>query len=306
MEKPVLVVLAAGLGSRYGGNKQIDPVGNHGQLIIDYSIYDARKAGFETVVFIINHRIKDVFEEAIGRRLSKVMNVRYAYQEMEDLPKGYKVPEGRSKPWGTSHAVLSAKNVIDGPFAIINADDYYGPHAFELVYNYLVQNAMEEDSTKNCMVSYLVKNTVTINGSVTRGVCHDKDGFLADIKETSNIQIKDNKIVTIADDGHSYITLDDNTLVSMNLWGFTKSFMKEIENGFPPFLDQTLKTNPLKGEYFLPITVDNLVKNKRGSVEILVSDDRWFGVTYKEDKPGVVSSIKAKTEAGQYPDNLWE
>ena len=288
MKKPVLAVMAAGMGSRYGGLKQIDPVGGHGQLIIDYSIFDARRAGFETVVFIIKHEIEASFKQAIGNRLSKVMDVRYAYQQLDDLPDGYTVPAGREKPWGTSHAILAARSVIDGPFAVINADDYYG------VYEY-------------AMVGYKLENTVTENGHVARGVCEtDADGYLASVTERTHIEKTAAGARYTEDGGATWHELPGSTIVSMNMWGFTHSFLPEAEARFAAFLDDALKTNPLKGEYFLPSVVSQLVGEGKARVKVLHSADKWYGVTYKDDKPVVVAAIAEKTAAGLYPENLWE
>ena len=306
-EKPILLIMAAGMGSRYGGLKQMDPVGGHGQVILDYSVFDAKQAGFETVVFIIKHEIEEAFKETVGARISKVMNVKYAYQQLDNLPDGYCVPEGRTKPWGTSHAILSAMNEINGPFAVINADDYYGPEAFKNIYEYLSTHSDTDSIYEYAMVGYLLKNTVTDNGHVARGVCDaDGDGFLTDINERVRIEKLDNGIAYTEDEGKSWISLPDDTIVSMNLWGFTESFVKEALARFGDFLDKALVENPLKGEYFLPSVVDELLREKKARVKVLTSRDKWYGVTYKEDKPVVVAAIKAKTDNGEYPDNLWE
>ena len=306
MEKPVLVVMAAGMGSRYGGLKQIDPVGNHGQIIIDYSIFDARRAGFETVVFIIKHEIEDAFKAAIGDRLSKIMDVRYAFQQLDDLPAGYAVPEGRTKPWGTSHAILAARDIIDAPFAVINADDYYGPEAFKEIYNYLSTHA-DDEKYRYAMVGYLLKNTVTENGSVARGVCvENADGTLASVTERTKIETFPGGIHFTEDDGKTWTDVDPDSVVSMNLWGFTPSFINETKARFSAFLDKALAENPLKGEYFLPSVVSQLIAEDKATVQVLRSTDKWYGVTYKEDKPVVVAAIAEKTAAGLYPDNLWE
>lgn len=304
MKDPVLVVLAAGMGSRYGGMKQIDPVGPNDQLIIDYSIYDARRAGFKKVIFVIKHEIEDAFKEAIGNRLSKIMDVEYAYQQLDDLPEGYSVPEGRTKPWGTSHAVLAARDLIDGPFAVINADDYYGPEAYQVVYDYLV--AHQNEPSEYCMVGFLLKNTVTDNGSVARGVCvAGEDGYLSDINERTRIEKFPDGIKFTEDDGQTWTTLPEDTPVSMNLWGFNQSVLPEMMQQFAGHLDRFYVENPLKGEFFIPLTVSQLIKEEKARVKILSSKDKWFGVTYKEDKPDVVAAIKEKTEAGLYPENLW-
>lgn len=304
MKDPILVVLAAGMGSRYGGMKQIDPVGPNDQLIIDYSIYDARRAGFKKVIFVIKHEIEEAFKEAIGNRLSKIMDVKYAYQQLDDLPEGYRVPEGRTKPWGTSHAVLAARDLIDGPFAVINADDYYGPEAYQVVYDYLV--AHQNEPSEYCMVGFLLKNTVTDNGSVARGVCvAGQDAYLSDINERTRIEKFPDGIKFTEDDGQTWTTLPEDTPVSMNLWGFNQSVLPEMMQQFAGHLDRFYIENPLKGEFFIPLTVSQLIKEEKARVKILSSKDKWFGVTYKEDKPDVVAAIKEKTEAGLYPENLW-
>lgn len=306
MNKPILVVMAAGMGSRYGGLKQIDPVGNHGQLIIDYSIYDARRAGFETVVFIIKREIEADFKQAIGNRLSKIMDVKYAYQQLDNLPDGYSVPQGRSKPWGTSHAILSAANIIDGPFAVINADDYYGPEAYKTIFDYL---SSHQDSSKYeySMVGYMLENTVTEHGHVARGVCvATPEGYLANVTERTRIEKTATGARFTEDDGATWTNLAGDTVVSMNLWGFTQSFISETQNRFAAFLDANLSANPLKCEYFLPTVVSALVEEGKARVKILHSHDKWYGVTYKEDKPIVMQAIADKTASGSYPDNLWE
>ncbi len=303
--KPVLVIMAAGMGSRYGGLKQLDPVGNHGQLIIDYSIFDARRAGFETVVFVIKPEIEADFKEAIGDRVSKVMDVKYAYQLKEDLPEGYSVPAGRTKPWGTAHAALAARNIVDGPFAVINADDYYGPEAYQEIYNYLSTH-QDGDMYEYVMVGYLLKNTVTENGTVARGVCEETaDHFLTQVTERTKIEKGEPPRYT-EDDGATWTDLSADTIVSMNMWGFTRSFLDEALARFPAFLDKTLAENPEKGEYFLPTVVSQLIDEGKARVKVLRSEDKWYGVTYREDKPTVVAAIAEKTAAGLYPDRLWE
>ena len=305
MNKPVLVIMAAGMGSRYGGLKQLDPVGNHGQLIIDYSIYDAKRAGFETVVFVIKPEIEADFKEAIGDRVSKVMDVKYAYQLKEDLPEGYAVPAGRTKPWGTAHAALAARKVVDGPFAIINADDYYGPEAYQEIYNYLSTH-QDGDVYEYVMVGYLLKNTVTENGTVARGVCEETtDHYLTQVTERTKIEKGEPPRYT-EDDGKTWTELPEDTIVSMNMWGFTRSFLDEALARFPAFLDKALAENPEKGEYFLPTVVSQLIDEGKARVKVLRSEDKWYGVTYREDKPTVVAAIAEKTAAGLYPDRLWE
>ena len=306
MKKPVLVVMAAGMGSRYGGLKQLDPVGSHGQLIIDYSIYDARRAGFETVVFVIKPEIEADFKAGIGDRLSEVMDVKYAYQLKEDLPEGYAVPADRVKPWGTAQAALAARSIVDGPFAVINADDYYGPEGFQEIYDYLL-NHQDGEVYEYAMVSYLIKNTISEYGHVARGVCvENTEGYLADITERTQIEKDGDDARYTEDGGETRTHLPGDTPVSLHLWGFTASFMAEAWSRFPAFLDGALKTNPLKGEYFLPSVVSQLIGEGRARVKVLKSRDKWYGVTYKEDKPVVVAAIAEKTAAGLYPDNLWE
>jgi len=305
MEKPVLVVMAAGMGSRYGGMKQIDPVGPSGQVIIDYSLYDARRAGFETVIFVIKHEIEDAFKAAIGDRVSKVMKVEYAFQQLEELPAGFAVPEGRAKPWGTCHAVLAAKHLIHGPFAVINADDYYGPEAFQVIYDYLSTH-QDGEVYDYCMVSYLLKNTVSENGSVARGVCEaNPDGTLAAVTEHTCIETYPGGIHFTENGGDTWQDLAPDTPVSMNLWGFGQSFLEEAEARFAGWLSENLPKNPLKCEYFLPLVVSELLAEGKATVKLLHSTDKWYGVTYREDKPVVVNALAQKTADGLYPADLW-
>ena len=307
-KKPVLVVMAAGMGSRYGGLKQIDPVGSHGEAILDYSLFDAHEAGFETAVIIIKKAIEKDFMETVGQRLKKCpMQIRYAFQEMEKIPAGFTVPEGRVKPFGTSHAVLCAADEIDGaPFAVINSDDYYGKSAFRTIYDYLCQ-ARDGDKLDYCMVGYLLGNTVTDNGSVARGVCQtDGQGCLVDIQERTRIEKYDAGIHFTEDDGQSWTDLAADTLVSMNMFGFTPSFLEELKAGFPAFLSEQVPQNPLKAEYLLPRSVDQLLKQGKAAVQVLKSEDRWYGVTYAADKPMVVAALAALRDAGKYPDGLWK
>ena len=305
MNRPVLVIMAAGMGSRYGGLKQLDPVGNHGQLIIDYSIYDARRAGFETVVFVIKPEIEEDFKRCIGNRVAGSMDVRYVYQLKEDLPEGYSVPDVRQKPWGTAHAALAARKVVDGPFAVINADDYYGPEAYQEIYDYL---AAHEDGElyEYVMVGYLLKNTVSENGTVARGVCEETgDHYLSQITERTKIE-QGPPLRFTEDDGATWTELPEDTIVSLNMWGFTRSFLDEAWKRLPAFLDKALAENPAKAEYFLPSVVSQLIEEGKARVKVLRSEDKWYGVTYREDKPTVMNAIAEKTEAGLYPDRLWE
>lgn len=305
MKKPILVVMAAGMGSRYGGLKQMDPVGPGGEFIIDYSIYDAHRAGFETVVFIIKHEIEDAFQETVGGRVSKYMEVRYAFQQVDMLPKGYTVPDGRVKPWGTGHAVLCAKDVLDAPFAVINADDYYGPEAFQAAFDFLSHVDESDNTFHYAMVGYLLKNTVTENGSVARGVCvTNEDGLLESVIEHTTIETYQNGIRSTLDGGKTWMDLPGDTIVSMNLWCYTPSFVQALEDGFPAFLDKTLAENPLKGEYYLPTMVTKLITSGEADVKVLSSQDKWYGVTYQADRPEVVAALKQKTEDGLYPSPM--
>ena len=303
-KKPVLVVMAAGMGSRYGGLKQIDPVGSCGEAILDYSLYDAYEAGFETAVIIIKKAIEKDFMETVGKRLEKCpMEIRYAFQEMEKLPAGYTVPEGRVKPFGTSHAVLCAAPEIDGaPFAVINSDDYYGKDGFRVIYEYL-QSAEEG---KYCMVGYLLRNTVTENGSVARGVCcADDKGNLAQITERTRIEKQDG-VIRFTEDGETWTDLPADTIVSMNMWGFTPGFLQQLEEQFPAFLEQQLPGNPEKAEFLLPRSVDVLLNAGKATVKILKSQDKWYGVTYAADKPVVVAALAELAKQGKYPEGLWK
>ena len=304
MERPVLVVMAAGMGSRYGGLKQLDPVGGHGQLILDYSIYAARRAGFQTVVFVIKEADRAAFQAGIGDRLSQAMEVRYAYQRLEDLPEGYAVPEGRAKPWGTCHAVLAAREAVDGPFAVINADDYYGPEAFREIYGFL--SAAQEPPEDCAMVAYLLGNTLTEHGHVSRGLCQETpDHFLTRVTEHTHIEKDGDGARSARDGGAAWEPLPADALVSMNLWGFPRRFLEEAWGRVPAFLDQALAQDPLKGEYFLPSVVSALIQEGKARVKVLRSRDRWYGVTYREDKPGVVRALAELTAAGLYPEDLW-
>ena len=307
MNKPVLVVMAAGMGSRYGGLKQMDPIDDNGHVILDYSCYDAMRAGFETVVFVIKPEIEEVFKEVVGNRIAQKMNVEYVFQRHEDLPEGYSVPEGRTKPWGTAQAVLAARDVVDGPFAVINADDYYGPEGFEQIYNYLLHHPDTPEMYEYAMVGYLLKNTVTENGSVARGVCTETaSGYLHNVVERTKIVKGEMNPRYTEDDGETWHDLSEDDIVSMNLWGFQKSYLEEAWAGFPAFLDKALEENPMKGEYFLPTVVSNLLSRKKARVKVLRSADKWYGVTYKEDKPMVVAALAELREKGQYPEKLWE
>ena len=306
MKKPVLVIMAAGMGSRYGGLKQIDPVDNEGHIIMDFSIYDAKRAGFEKVVFIIKKAIEKEFKAGIGDRISQYMDVEYVYQELDTLPEGFEVPEGRVKPFGTGHAILSCKDVVDGPFAVINADDYYGVHAFQEIYNYLTENE-DDEKYHYAMVGYILSNTLTENGYVSRGICEmDKEAFLTGITERTHIEQRDMGVQFTEDDGKTWEDIAADSIVSMNMFGFTASMLKELECRFPEFLEKGLKENPMKCEYFLPSVVSDLIEEDKADVKVLRSEDRWYGITYKEDKEAVVSAVQKLKDTGVYPQHLWE
>ena len=307
-KKPVLVVMAAGMGSRYGGLKQIDPVGSCGEAILDYSLFDAHEAGFETAVIIIKEAIKADFMATVGKRLENCpMEIRYAYQELHKLPEGYTVPEGRTKPWGTSHAVLCAKDEIDGaPFAVINADDYYGKEGYKVIYDFLANNA-DDEKYHYCMVGYELGKTVTDNGSVARGICEmDENGYLTVVTERTKIEKYEGGIHFTEDDGATWTDVGADAIVSMNLWGYMPSFLQEIENRFPAFLDAVLGRNSGKAEFYLPSTVTALLSEDKATVKVLTSSDQWYGVTYAADKPVIVAALKDMTEKGMYPaEGLW-
>ena len=305
MNTPVLVIMAAGMGSRYGGLKQIDPVDENGNIIIHYSLFDAYRAGFRTVVFVIKPELEETFKEVIGPKVPEKMEIKYVYQVIDDLPEGYTVPEGRTKPWGTAHAALAARKVVNGPFAIINSDDYYGVGAFKTIYDYLCTHP-DSDFYEYTMVGYLLKNTVTENGSVARGVCtSNEEGYLVNVTERTKIVKGEVMPRYTEDDGATWTDLPGDTIVSMNMWGFTRSYLDEAEARFPKFLEDAYKNNPMKGEYYLPAVVSQLLDEGKARVRVLSSADKWHGVTYKEDKPMVVNALKKMREEGLYPLNLW-
>ena len=307
MVKPTLLVLAAGMGSRYGSLKQMDGVGPNNEAIIDYSVYDAIRAGFGKVVFVIRHSFEKEFREVFSaERFGGRIAVEFVFQELDYLPQGAAVPEGRVKPWGTSHAILAARSVIDGPFAVINADDYYGPEAFRVIYDYLTAHPDKDGVYEYAMVGYKLENTVTENGHVARGVCEtDADGYLASVTERTHIEKTAAGARYTEDGGATWHELPGSTIVSMNMWGFTHSFLPEAEARFAAFLDDALKTNPLKGEYFLPSVVSQLVGEGKARVKVLHSADKWYGVTNPEDKQDVVDAVARMAEAGLYPAPLW-
>ena len=307
-KKPVLVVMAAGMGSRYGGLKQIDPVGSCGEAILDYSLYDAHEAGFDTAVIIIKKAIEKDFMDTVGARLKNApMEIRYAFQEIDKaIPEGFTIPQGRTKPWGTSHAVLSAAEEIDGaPFAVINADDYYGKSAFRVIYQAL-EKVADTEKFHYFMVGYRLGNTVTDNGSVARGVCSiDEKGLLTKVVERTKIE-KYPGGIRFTEDGETWTELPEDTIVSMNMWGFTPSFLDAIKAGFPAFLQEDVAKNPLKAEYFLPKNVSMLLEAGKADVQVLRSADKWYGVTYAADKPVVMAALRDMTREGKYPDGLWK
>jgi hypothetical protein len=305
MKKPVLVIMAAGMGSRYGGLKQIDPIDQDGHIIMDFSIYDAVRAGFEKVVFIIKKENEADFRESIGNRMEQQIQVEYVFQDLQNIPEGFSVPEGRVKPWGTGHAVLSALSVIDGPFAVINADDYYGQQAFQMIYDFLTTHS-DDEKYQYTMVGYLLENTLTENGHVARGICEmDAKDKLTGIHERTRIEKHADGPAYTEDDGATWTPVSGDAVVSMNMWGFSASMLTELKNRFAEFLRESLSVNPLKCEYFLPFVVDELIQEGKAEVTVLKSRDRWYGVTYKEDKPMVVQAIQKLKDEGKYPQHLW-
>ncbi len=360
--KPSLIIMAAGMGSRYGGLKQVDPVTPEGEILLDFSLYDAMMAGFEDVVFIIRKEHREVFDNLLKDRASKHLSIHYAYQELSDLPEGFEVPDGRTKPWGTCHAVMACRDIVKGPFAVINADDYYGPSAFMQIYDFLssevssAENHSDNDGltskgsdnnsrtseTSNeiprdnkisdfAMVGYMLPNTLSESGHVARGVCQISDsGYLSDIVERTKIMRRpidsnpnsdsdsesvdtkdsvshrDSEIAYEDSETGDWIPLSEDTIVSMNFWGFTQSFMQAMIDNFPAFLEESLKSDPLKAEYFLPLIVDKMIVAGSARVRVLPSKDRWYGMTYKEDKPLVTAALQSMKDKGLYPDKLWK
>lgn len=302
MKNPTLVIMAAGMGSRFGGLKQIAPVDEQGHIIIDFSLFDAWRAGFRDLVFIIKPEMEESFREVIGSRMEKYFRITYVYQTIDKLPAGYSVPKGREKPWGTGHAVLCCKDVVDGPFTVINADDFYGPTAFSAMYDYLAGN---EDAAQYAMVGYRVRNTVTENGSVARGVCEVENGLLTSVTERTKI-FKKGSDAQYTEDGETFVDLPGDTIVSMNFWGFTPRMLQELDARFGAFLDQALVSNPLKGEYFLPSVVNDQLKANTASVRVLPCEETWYGVTYREDLASVKQAIRQMKDNGIYEEDLWK
>ena len=300
MREPTLVILAAGMGSRFGGLKQIMAVDDFGHAIIDFSLYDAYRAGFRKVAFIIKHEIEEDFKAAVGRRMEKYFDVKYVYQQLDLLPEGYSVPEGRVKPWGTGHAVLCCRGIVDGPFAVINADDFYGRTAYEEMYAFL---STERPGTEHAMIAYHLRNTVTETGYVARGICQVENGLLTDVVERTHIE-KHGEVISFTEDGESYTPLPADVPVSMNCWAFSNSMLDELYKRFPAWLDANLPVNPTKCEYFLPFVTNAMIKDGEGTVAVLPCREQWYGMTYKEDFPTVVNAIKALRDEGVYPEKL--
>ncbi|MGM9586830.1 MAG: sugar phosphate nucleotidyltransferase [Candidatus Limivicinus sp.] len=300
MQEPTLVILAAGMGSRFGGLKQITAVDDHGHAIIDFSLYDAYRAGFRKVVFIIKHEIEEDFKNRVGRRMEKYFDVKYVYQQLDVLPAGYAVPEGRVKPWGTGHAVMCCAGVVDGPFAVINADDFYGPSAYFTLFDYLKEDRADNE---HAMVAYELRKTVTENGSVARGICSVENGYLTDVVERTHIE-KRGDDAAFTEDGVNFVPVSGDVPVSMNFWGFGKSMLRELQDRFPAWLDENLPKNPLKCEYFLPFVANSIIKEGLGSVRILNCHETWHGITYKEDMDSVVNYLAELRRQGVYPEAL--
>lgn len=300
MKEPTLVILAAGMGSRFGGLKQIMSVDEHGHAIIDFSLFDAYRAGFRRVAFIIKHEIEEDFKRAVGSRMEKYFDVSYVFQQLDCLPEGYTVPEGRVKPWGTGHAVSCLKGVVDGPFAVINADDFYGPSAYKAIYDYL---AGEHAPNEHAIVAYLLKNTVTENGYVARGVCQAENGYLTDVVERTHVE-KDGEDARYTENGVDYLPLSGESLVSMNFWGFQSSMIDELCERFAAFLDERLPLDPVKCEYFLPTVANTLIKEGKANVRLLNCHETWHGITYRDDLQSVINAIADMRKQGIYPDTL--
>ena len=306
MKEPILVIMAAGMGSRYGGLKQMDPVGPDGEAILDYSLFGARRAGFRRAIILIKHEIEEDFMRLVGNRLAGQMDeVRFAFQQLDKLPAGFQVPQGRVKPWGTGHAVLCCRELIDAPFAVINADDYYGVDCFRLAYETLC-GLKDDEKARYIMVGYQLRNTLTDNGHVSRGVCTvDENGFLTDIHERTHI-IKTVDGALYTEDEQTYHKLPEDALVSMNLWGFTPGILDALAEDFAAFLSEQVPANPLKAEIYLPAVVSRLLREDKATVRVLPSPDKWYGVTYQADKPVVKAALLRMAEEGLYPRPLWE
>lgn len=303
MKEPVLVILAAGMGSRFGGLKQIAPIDEQGHNIIDFSIFDAKRAGFKKIVFIIKKEIEADFKAGVGNRVANFIDVEYVFQELDKLPTGYTIPAERIKPWGTGHAILCCKDVIDAPFAVINADDFYGADAFKVLYDFL---KTERDESEFSMVGYILENTLTDNGHVSRGVCTTENGLLQTITERTRIEKRDDHGEFTEDEGNTWHALPKGSIVSMNMFGFSPMLFNVLEEKFQSFYENCTKNNPLKGEYLIPSIVDEMLQEGKCQVNVLKSNDKWYGVTYKEDKPMVEKAIKKLKDDGLYPVELWK
>jgi hypothetical protein len=305
MSDPALIIMAAGIGSRYGGLKQVDPIGPNGEIVIDYALYDALHAGFGKIIFLIRRDIEEVFREKIGRKIERRADTAYVFQDLDNVPPGFVVPDERKKPWGTAHAVLCCKDVVNTPFAAINADDFYGRHAFETLCGYLSQSRDRDGLYDYSMVGYILGNTLSENGSVARGVCQvTPDGYLARVTERTRIEPRDGQ-VQYTENGTDWVSLPEDSTVSMNMWGFTPGFFAELEQRFPVFLAGNAG-NILKAEFFLPTVVNQLLQEGKASVRVLPTSEKWFGVTYPQDRPTVQAAIRELVRQGVYPENLWE
>jgi len=305
-KEPILIIMAAGMGSRYGGLKQIDPIGSAGELIIDFSLYDAFMAGFKKAIFIIKEEIEKDFRKLIEGKADRFIETEFVFQKLSDLPEGYDVPAGREKPWGTCQAVLAARHIVDAPFAVINADDFYGADAFHKMYDFLA-SAADDDKYRCSMIGYELEKTLTEHGHVARGVCEvSADGFLTGIEEKTKIMLRDEKIMFTEDDEATWTEISRESIVSMNFWGFSQGIMNEILEKFPKALDKILKENPIKGEFFLPLAAGQLIDENKASFKVLMSKDKWHGVTYKEDKESVASAIQSMKDKSIYPEELWK
>ena len=312
--KPTLVIMAAGMGSRYGGLKQVEKMTEAGEIILDFSLYDAMMAGFDRAVFVIREEHREIFRGLVDERAGRFMEVEYAYQDKGDIPEEIKakldpqILEKREKPWGTGHAIYACRNLIDGPFAVINADDYYGPGGFVSIYDFLTANPCEEGKPMPmCMAGYMLRNTITENGHVARGVCEaDENGFLTSIRERTKIERRPEGIAFTEDDGKHWTVLPEDSKVSMNFWGLAGGMMQALADGLPEFFEKVVSADPMKGEYLLPTIIDRLIRDGKATVQVLPCHEKWCGVTYKEDREDVVSELQAKKDKGLYPEKLWK
>ena len=305
-KEPTLIIMAAGMGSRYGGLKQVEKMTDTGEIILDFSLYDAMMAGFQRVVFVIREEHRDMFRELVDERAGRFLQIEYAYQKLDDIPANAEVPEGREKPWGTGHAVYACRNLVDGPFVVINADDYYGPEGFASVYDYLTSH--EDDGIMRfCMAGYILGNTITENGHVARGVCEtDENGLLTSITERTMIERRPEGISFSEDEGKSWTVLPEDTLVSMNFWGLSGAMVDVIGERLGEFFETKVPANPLKSEYQLPGVIDRLIREGRAQVQVIPCHEKWCGVTYKEDREDVKNELQSKKDKGLYPEKLWK